>query len=203
MVGTPGAEVVAAHTATTPFMQRAFRPFSDSYLARFPGWCSVACDLSGMTGRPATPRERHAALLLRPPPTGPGRLRRGDGHVGRRLQIPRQRELGPPPQAAPPRDRLERADRPAPRPAAQVVSARPGDRRGRPPRARRHPGGAPRRLGPGPRRLHALAGDRRPGLDAQKKALRAAERDRPDVAEARRRWRAAMPGLDPDRLVFV
>jgi hypothetical protein len=32
MVATPAAEVVAAKTATTPYMQRAFRPFSDSYL---------------------------------------------------------------------------------------------------------------------------------------------------------------------------
>ncbi len=47
------------------------------------------------------------------------------------------------------------------------------------------------------------AGDRRPGPDAQKKSLTAAERDRPDVVAARRRWRAGMPGLDPECLVFV
>jgi transposase len=34
--------------------------------------------------------------------------------------------------------------------------------------------------------------------------LRAAEQDRPDVAEQRAAWRAeVMPGLDPERLVFV
>ena len=33
--------------------------------------------------------------------------------------------------------------------------------------------------------------------------MRAAEQDRPDVAMARRAWREAMPGLDPDRLVFI
>ena len=33
--------------------------------------------------------------------------------------------------------------------------------------------------------------------------MRAAEQDRPDVARARQRWRAAMPEPDPDRLVFV
>jgi transposase len=31
----------------------------------------------------------------------------------------------------------------------------------------------------------------------------AAERSRPDVAERRRRWAATLPGLDPDRLVFL
>jgi transposase len=39
--------------------------------------------------------------------------------------------------------------------------------------------------------------------DAQKKQVRAAERDRPDVAEARRDWTAAQPSLDPSRLVFL
>jgi transposase len=33
--------------------------------------------------------------------------------------------------------------------------------------------------------------------------LRAAEQDRPDVAERRAAWRAAQPGLDPERLVFL
>jgi transposase len=39
--------------------------------------------------------------------------------------------------------------------------------------------------------------------DAQKKRLRAAEQDRPDVAQARRAWIQALPRLDPDRLVFL
>ncbi len=39
--------------------------------------------------------------------------------------------------------------------------------------------------------------------DIQEKSLRAAEQDRPDVAAARDTWRAAQPGLDPRRLVFV
>jgi transposase len=38
--------------------------------------------------------------------------------------------------------------------------------------------------------------------DAQKR-LRAAEQDRPDVAEARRNWAKAAPGLEPDRMVFI
>ncbi|MDG3005487.1 IS630 family transposase [Paludisphaera sp. Pla2] len=46
------------------------------------------------------------------------------------------------------------------------------------------------------RAFHAL------GL-TYKKVLKAAEQDRPDVPEARRRWREAMPGLDSARLVFV
>jgi transposase len=33
--------------------------------------------------------------------------------------------------------------------------------------------------------------------------LRAAEQDRPDVARGRDLWRQMMPGLDPDRLVFL
>jgi hypothetical protein len=41
----------------------------------------------------------------------------------------------------------------------------------------------------------------RPG--AEEKALRAAERDRGDVAEARRAWRAGLARIDPARLIFV
>jgi transposase len=41
----------------------------------------------------------------------------------------------------------------------------------------------------------------RPG--AEEKTLEAAERDREDVAEARRAWRAELAGLDPARLVFI
>src|SRR5205807_2305567 len=44
---------------------------------------------------------------------------------------------------------------------------------------------------------------RRPRPDHEKKVTRAAEQDRPDVRQERERWRAAMPGLDPGRLVFV
>jgi len=40
-------------------------------------------------------------------------------------------------------------------------------------------------------------------LDAQKKAQRAAEQDRPDIAAARAAWRTAQPGLNPKRLVFL
>lgn len=36
-----------------------------------------------------------------------------------------------------------------------------------------------------------------------KKALQAAEQDRPDVAAMRPRWRRQQPGLDPKRLVFA
>jgi transposase len=39
--------------------------------------------------------------------------------------------------------------------------------------------------------------------DAQKKQVRAAEQDRPDVAEARREWAAMQPSLDPASLVFL
>src|SRR6266705_2549514 len=38
---------------------------------------------------------------------------------------------------------------------------------------------------------------------ASKKTLHAAERDRPDVAEARQKWKAEQPGLDVTRLVFI
>jgi transposase len=38
---------------------------------------------------------------------------------------------------------------------------------------------------------------------AQKKSLHAAERDRPDVAEARRVFICRQPALDPDHLVFI
>ena len=39
--------------------------------------------------------------------------------------------------------------------------------------------------------------------DAQKKSLRAAEQDRPDVAKAREDWRANQPDLKPEHLVFI
>ena len=38
---------------------------------------------------------------------------------------------------------------------------------------------------------------------ASKKTLHAAEQERPDVAEARERWKAGQAGLDPRRLVFI
>ena len=38
---------------------------------------------------------------------------------------------------------------------------------------------------------------------AEEKTLRAAEQDRPDVAEARAAWRAELAGIDPRRLVFL
>jgi transposase len=41
------------------------------------------------------------------------------------------------------------------------------------------------------------------GLSFKKKALRAAEQDRPDVAAKRRRWRRGQRKLDPKRLVFL
>jgi transposase len=45
------------------------------------------------------------------------------------------------------------------------------------------------------------AGPSRP--HTQKKTLHAAEQARADIAEARRRWREAQPGLDPARLIFL
>jgi transposase len=41
------------------------------------------------------------------------------------------------------------------------------------------------------------------GDDAEKKSLRAAEQDRPDVAAARAAWRESQPTLDPARLIFI
>lgn len=38
---------------------------------------------------------------------------------------------------------------------------------------------------------------------AQKKSLKAAEQNRPDVAKARRRWRGFQGFMDPDRFVFL
>src|ERR1700686_58067 len=38
---------------------------------------------------------------------------------------------------------------------------------------------------------------------AQKKSQRAAEQDRPDVAQARDQWRASQGELNPERLVFI
>ena len=40
-------------------------------------------------------------------------------------------------------------------------------------------------------------------LVAQKKSLRAAEQDRPDVAEARGKWRAGQADINQERLVFI
>lgn len=44
---------------------------------------------------------------------------------------------------------------------------------------------------------------RRLGLTRKKKSTHAAERDRPDVAAARRRWPDAVAGIDPDDLAFL
>lgn len=42
-----------------------------------------------------------------------------------------------------------------------------------------------------------------PEAVAKKKSARAAEQDRPDVAQARREWRAGQGELNPERLVFI
>src|SRR4051812_43163876 len=65
----------------------------------------------------------------------------------------------------------------------------------------RRPAGGPHRgpaqpLGPVPGPEGA-----RPG--PEEKTLKAAERDREDVAEARRAWRAELAGIDPARLIFI
>ena len=39
--------------------------------------------------------------------------------------------------------------------------------------------------------------------DVEKKVLKAAEQDRPDVAQQRAEWKVMQAGLDPDRLVFL
>jgi transposase len=44
---------------------------------------------------------------------------------------------------------------------------------------------------------------RRLGLTRKKKSLRAAEQDRPDVAQARQRWPRELAGVGPDDLVFL
>lgn len=48
-----------------------------------------------------------------------------------------------------------------------------------------------------------MVGGRPPRAVVQKKTLRAAEQDRPDVAARRRIWRAAQPFVDADKLVFI
>jgi transposase len=48
-----------------------------------------------------------------------------------------------------------------------------------------------------------VAGLRRPGPEREKKVVRAAEQDRPDVAAKRQQWRDGQPALDPARLKFV
>src|SRR3954454_12553805 len=68
-------------------------------------------------------------------------------------------------------------------------------RRVRRPAGRAH-GRAAQRLGPVPGAEGA-----RPG--AEEKTVKAAERDREDVAEARAAWRAELAGVDPARLVFI
>jgi transposase-like protein len=62
-----------------------------------------------------------------------------------------------------------------------------------PARDRRHRG-QPVGNQPFPHRLWA---------DAKKKTAHAAEQDRPDVAAARRVWRAQQPALSPQRMVFI
>src|SRR5206468_1471125 len=71
------------------------------------------------------------------------------------------------------------------------------------PHARRDPGGAARRVGRGRRPDDRLAGAGGPGARAEKKSVRAAEQDRPDVSEARRLWRETAPALPAARLVFL
>src|SRR3954447_13971647 len=65
----------------------------------------------------------------------------------------------------------------------------------------RRPAGGPHR---GPAQpLGPVPGAEGAGPCPQEKALKAAERDREDVAEARRAWRAELAGVDPARLVFI
>lgn len=48
-----------------------------------------------------------------------------------------------------------------------------------------------------------LPGAQVPGPGAEEKTLRAAERDREEVARARAAWRAELAGIDPQRPVFL
>ena len=48
-----------------------------------------------------------------------------------------------------------------------------------------------------------LSGNQQSRADAQKKSQRAAEQDRPDIAEARQQWRARQAEWRPHNLVFV
>ena len=41
------------------------------------------------------------------------------------------------------------------------------------------------------------------GVAIQKKSSRAAEQDRPDIAQQRLAWQSSQPSVDPERLVFV
>src|ERR1700726_378340 len=70
-----------------------------------------------------------------------------------------------------------------------------------------HAGGDPGRAGPPLRRVGVPddhSRDPAPARPAvQKKILRAAEQDRPDVARRRRRWRAWQRYMDPARFVFL
>ena len=84
---------------------------------------------------------------------------------------------------------------------ADAAAAGRGDARHHAGRAAR-PSSAARRVSrPALSTLHNAL--RRIGLQAQKKSLRAAEQDRPDVAGRRRRWRAWRRFMDPARFVFL
>jgi hypothetical protein len=50
---------------------------------------------------------------------------------------------------------------------------------------------------------HGVQHAESPGLSAQKKALRAAEQDRPDVARQRRAWRYKASRVDARRFRFI
>ena len=97
----------------------------------------------------------------------------------------------------------------AARPPAAQAECQPRGRLGGPHRGPSgpHPGGLANLAGG---RAHSAAvkrgdvvGGRPPRAVVQKKTLRAAEQDRPDVAARRRIWRAAQPFVDADKLVFI
>ncbi len=64
-------------------------------------------------------------------------------------------------------------------------------------------GGHHRTWWPGSIALGGLVDAAAARAQAQKKSLRAAEQNRPDVAKARRRWRGFQGFMDPDRFVFL
>src|SRR5215207_1429364 len=146
--------------------------------------------------------DRHEGLFDRPAGAGVGRGRRRDRHRRGGRGVRGECGLGAAAEAAPPGDR---PDRPA---DARPVRPRAGVGR---------PGRPPPPTGPGPdgRRVprpgrgrrgdpDRLAGPAAARVHVQKKSVRAAEQDRPDVAARRAAWRAEVaPRLDPDRLVFV
>ena len=181
----------------TPTSRRLKR-FSDSPCTAWPRHGTSACINAGGPMRAYSMDLRERALL-----DSDAGMKAADVAEKYRVSGSWVRLLNGRRRTAPARDRRGRAARPATRPAPHARAAPAHVGRTDCGTTGSHSGGAEGRARHAGESGDDLARRAGPGRHRQKKTIRPAEHDRPDVAAARVAWQAQAPTWDPTRLVFL